>query len=31
MGRFDRYHEELYSMFRWCLTESALEVFRAAR
>ena len=31
MGRFDRYHEELYSMFRWCLTEAALEVFRAAR
>lgn len=31
MGRFDRYHEVLYQMFRWCLTDTALETFRAPR
>ena len=31
MGRFDRYHGLLYRMFRWCLTETALEAFRVAR
>ena len=31
MGRFDRYHELLYRMFHWCLTDAALEAFRAAR
>lgn len=30
MGRFDRYHELLYRMFRWCLTDAAVEAFRAA-
>jgi len=31
MSRFDRYHQFLYSMFRWCVTSDALEVFRGAR
>jgi uncharacterized protein (TIGR04255 family) len=29
--RFDRYHELLYSFFRWCVTEEALAGFRDAR
>jgi uncharacterized protein (TIGR04255 family) len=29
MGRFDRYHDVLYSLFRWCVTDAALEAFRA--
>jgi len=31
MGLFDAYHETIYSMFRWCVTDAALEAFRAAR
>jgi uncharacterized protein (TIGR04255 family) len=30
MDRFDGYHQMLYSMFRWCVTDAALEGFRAA-
>jgi hypothetical protein len=28
---FDGYHREIYSLFRWCVTDTALEAFRAAR
>jgi len=31
MARFDRYHELVYSMFRWCVSDTALEAFRAAK
>jgi uncharacterized protein (TIGR04255 family) len=31
VGRFDQYHELLYSFFRWCVTEEALARFRDAR
>ncbi len=31
MARFDRYHEWLYGMFRWCVTNAALEAFRAPK
>lgn len=31
VARFDRYHELLYSFFRWCVTEDALAGFRNAR
>ena len=31
MGRFDAYHESLYNLFRWCVTDEALERFRAPR
>lgn len=30
VARFDRYHEVLYSLFRWCVTDKALEGFRNA-
>ena len=30
MDRFDGYHQMLYSMFRWCVTDAALDGFRAA-
>lgn len=28
--RFDRFHDELYALFRWCITEEAVEEFRGA-
>lgn len=28
IARFDRYHELLYSFFRWCVTDEALAEFR---
>ncbi len=28
MTRFDAYHEALYRLFRWCVTDEALEAFR---
>jgi uncharacterized protein (TIGR04255 family) len=31
MDRFDGYHQEIYSLFRWCVTDAALEAFRASR
>lgn len=31
MDRFDGYHQEIYSLFRWCVTDEALEAFRASR
>jgi uncharacterized protein (TIGR04255 family) len=31
MGRFDTYHELLYRMFRWCVTDAALEAFRVGQ
>jgi len=31
VNRFDRYHELLYSFFRWCVTDEALEGFRRGR
>lgn len=30
MERFDRYHEAVYALFRWCLTDEALEGFRGS-
>jgi uncharacterized protein (TIGR04255 family) len=29
VARFDRYHEFLYSFFRWCVTDEALKEFRS--
>ncbi len=29
MSRFNAYHQTLYSLFRWCVTDTALEAFRA--
>lgn len=29
--RFDRYHATVYSLFRWCVTDAALEAFRGQR
>lgn len=31
VGRFDRYHELVYSFFRWCVTDEALSGFRNGR
>lgn len=31
MGRFGGYHETLSRLFRWCVTDTALEAFRASR
>lgn len=31
MDRFTGYHEALYSLFRWCVTDVALEAFRGSR
>ncbi len=31
MDRFTGYHEALYSLFRWCVTDAALEAFRGPR
>ncbi len=28
MGRFDSYHNAVYGLFRWCVTDAALEAFR---
>ncbi len=29
IDRFDAFHELLYSFFRWCVTDQALEEFRS--
>ena len=29
MSRFERFHELIYRFFRWCITDHALEEFRA--
>lgn len=31
VGRFDRFHNVLYSFFRWCVTEDAVREFRGER
>jgi len=31
MSRFDSYHAMVYDMFRWCVTDVALDGFRAER
>lgn len=31
LDRFDRFHTVLYSFFRWCVTDAALEEFRGDR
>jgi uncharacterized protein (TIGR04255 family) len=31
LGQFDTFHDELYALFRWCVTNDALEEFRGHR
>jgi len=31
LATFAQFHDELYSLFRWCVTDKALETFRAIR
>ena len=28
LSRFDAFHDEIYALFRWCITDKALEEFR---
>jgi uncharacterized protein (TIGR04255 family) len=30
LGTFDRFHDVIYPLFRWCITARALELFRVA-